>query len=90
LTTAGADFAMLEDADLTGAFVARLWSDAQGLRARVRYTVDLAAPEIEATLRGTPEHVVSELTARFSQWAEDFAGRAAPPDTPDRGPVTDE
>jgi len=80
---------MPEDVDLTGAFVARLWRDAQGLRARVRYTVDLAAPETEATLRGTREQVVSELTARFNQWTEDFAGRAGTPDTPDGDPVTD-
>ena len=41
-----------EARQLTGAFVARLWPDVRGLRARVRHTIDLSTPEIEATTTG--------------------------------------
>ena len=36
----------------SGAFVARIWHDDRGLRARVRHTVDLADAEQVATIRG--------------------------------------
>lgn len=73
-----------DEHELTGAFVARLWPDVQGLRARVRHTIDLTLPEVEATSTGTDEQVVSDLIGRFSTWAKDFASAAAPAaDPPD-------
>jgi len=62
-----------EARQLTGAFVARLWPDVRGLRARVRHTIDLSTPEIEATTTGPSDQVVSDLIGRFTTWAEDFA-----------------
>jgi hypothetical protein len=57
----------------SGAFVARIWHDERGLRARVRHTVDLAAAEQVATIRGTSDQVLPDLVGRFRRWAEDFA-----------------
>jgi hypothetical protein len=78
-----------DEHELTGAFVARLWPDVRGLRARVRHTVDLSVPEVEATTAGTSEQVVSDLIGRFSAWARDFAIAARPADDP-ADPIRDD
>ena len=78
-----------DEHELTGVFVARLWPDVHGLRARVRHTVDLTLPEVEATSSGPDEQVVSELIGRFSSWAKDFASAAHPAEDPPGPPGTD-
>jgi hypothetical protein len=91
LATAGKGDSAVQDPkarEPSGAFVARLWPDVRGLRARVRHTIDLTTPEIEATTTGSSEQVVSDLIGRFSTWAEDFAEAVGTTDPTD--PAVDE
>ena len=72
----------------SGAFVARIWHDPDGLRARVRHTGDLGSPnradDEVALLRGAPDHVIDDLVDRFHHWADNFAaGRAGSPEPTD-------
>jgi hypothetical protein len=72
----------------TGAFVARVWHDEGGLRARVRHTVDLPEPEEVATVTGGTEHVVPELVGRFRHWIEEFVAAGDGTEAPDDGSMT--
>ncbi len=72
----------------SGAFVARVWHDEDGLRARVRHTADLADPEHVATLTGEPAGVVPDLVGRFRRWIEEFAARTGAPAGVDDGSMT--
>jgi hypothetical protein len=74
------------DEERGGAFVARVWHDTRGLRARIRHTVELADPEEVATVAGHADHVVPDLVGRFGRWIEDFAGRAERAGPADPGP----
>lgn len=82
-----------DEPELTAAFVARLWPDVRGLRARIRHTIDLSRPEVEATTSGTSDAVISDLVDRFTTWAKEFASAARrteedPPDAVRVDPLT--
>jgi hypothetical protein len=79
-----------DDDGPSGAFVARIWHDPEGLRARVRHTADVrerCADDEVALLRGPRDRVIGDLVDRFHHWAvrcagarDDAPGRAARPD----------
>jgi hypothetical protein len=74
----------------SGAFVARIWHDDRGLRARVRHTVDLSDAEQVATIRGASDQVLPDLVGRFRRWAEDFVADDDEPSQRGDGAMTEQ
>jgi hypothetical protein len=79
-----------DDQAPSGAFVARIWHDDRGLRARVRHTVDLADAEQVTTIRGANDEVLPDLVGRFRHWAESFAGGDDDASRPADGAMTEQ
>jgi hypothetical protein len=83
-----------DDDGPSGAFVARIWHDPDGLRARVRHTADVGgahgADDEVAFLRGARDHVIDDLVDRFHHWADHFASGCAGSPEPTDGGMTPE
>jgi hypothetical protein len=61
------------EAERSGAFVARVWRDNGGLRARIRSNIHLPDPEDVDDFTGDADRVAEELVDRFRRWIEAFA-----------------